>query len=155
MGGKGSGGARHGTGPKPLLDPETREFIRRDCEQRANALRQAQATARLNRRLAKGGLVRSEDGDSDPVHDVPLHERRKVIKFGINDPDKKHLPEEISEEARSAIDFMREHRKKFGTTESPRARLATGRQGIIAAVARDWGVTPRMVRTIWEETKAV
>lgn len=144
------GGNRKGSGRPSLLSAEMAAHIRRDCEQRAEVLKREQAQKRLDRYLARKGLVRQEDGESDPIHQVPLNERPLVLDYGIHNPGKSPLPGEISEEARYAIDFLRKHRELFGAYSIPLPRLASGRQEIIAAVAQDWAVSERMVRTIWE-----
>lgn len=151
----GRGGKRAGAGRKPLLDAEVARCIRRDCEQRANEFRREQAYRRHERRMEKRGVIRSEDGEPDPVHMVLKEDRPQVVKFGVEDPDNTHLPEALSAEARSAIDFMRRNRKWFGAYSEPLPRLANGRQQIICAVASDWGLSPRMVREIWEADEPV
>lgn len=149
------GGKRSGAGRKTDLDPEEIETIRRDCEQRASSLQYQQAIRRHDRKMEKRGFIREEDGEPDPVHLVPLEERPAVIRFGINDPDNYNLPETLSDEARSAIEFMRANKKHFGFYSEPLPRLASGRQEIIDAVARDWGVSARTVRSIWETKRDV
>lgn len=149
------GGKREGAGRKPQLETDVIDAIRRDCEQRANVLKHEQALRRHERKLAKRGLVRNEDGEKDIVDLVPLSERRTVIRFGIREPENMHFPEALSAEARAAIDFIRSNRKFFGAYSEPLPRLAHGRQAILESVARDWDISVRMVREIWETSPAV
>jgi hypothetical protein len=132
-----------------MLTPEIVAAIRNDCEGRSTVLREQQASNRHDKRMEKRGVVRGEDGEPDPMHQVPLRERPTVIKYGIKNP-KDPLPENLSEYARHAIDFLRTNRKWFGVYSEPLPRLAQGRQQIIEAVASYWNVPERTVRSIWE-----
>lgn len=151
----GRGGKRPGAGRKTSLDEETVATIRRDCEQRANVLRQEQAVQRHKTKMIKRGVTRGEDGDTDPVRLVPLEDRAAVDRYGVKDPTNRHLPERLSDEAKSAIEIIRHNQKWFGVYSEPLPRLARGRSRIIADVARDWGVSERTVRTIWESDSDV
>jgi hypothetical protein len=144
------GGKREGAGRKPSLDPEMIQMIRRDCEQRANVLRQKQAEHLHKRTMAKRGVVRGKIMRLESTQ-----ERKAVIRFGIDEPDNNHFPESLSEPARAAIDFMREKRKWFGRYPLRLPGLAKGRDEIIAQVASDWELSERMIRSIWESAPAV
>ena len=146
------GGKRSGAGRKPDLDPEIVEHIRRDCEQRASIIKHGQAAMRLERRLAKRGFARIDEEDEiDILQRVPLHERPTVARFGHVEITNNHFPEELSDEAQTAIEWMRSNAVHFRLYREPLPQLAKGRQEVIDAVARDWNVSPRMVRSIWEK----
>ena len=149
------GGKRSGAGRKAQLDPDEIESIRQDCEQRASRLQYQQAVQRHDRKMEKRGFIRDEDGETDAVHQAPLEERPAIIRFGIDEPDNHNLPEALSEEARYAINFIRTNKKYFGFYSEKLPRLANGRQEIIDAVARDWGISSRTVRSIWESKSEV
>lgn len=144
------GGKRAGAGRKYILSPELEFLIREDFARFAWGQRLHQA-AQVAERAA--GIVWEEDGLPNPVSQVPLKERPAVSKYGSLEPDAK-IPDDLSEEARYAIDAMRANKEKLeGKPRHYRGelpRLYRGRQAIINKIARLRGVSARTVRSILE-----
>jgi hypothetical protein len=134
-------------------------MIRRDCQQRALQIQAEQALARHNRKLAKLGVSWDDTDDQpneirNPVNRVPLKHRPSVVEYGVNHPKKKPPPD-LPEEVLYAIDVIRQNAKAAGFHTAPLPRLYKGRNKVIAAVASDWGISIRTVRSIWEGTRDV
>jgi len=156
------GGKREGAGRPSTITPLLEFQILEDCRRLAWLKRLDQA-GRIAERAA-GVTWQEEDEENpgqtvNPVHLVPKNERRKVSHYGLSEPNAK-IPNDLSEEARYAIGIIRENKRKmegkpqlYSMPTLP--ALYRGREAIIRQVAKERGVSRRIVRSIWEANPAV
>lgn len=144
------GGAGRGQGRKYTVSPELEFLVREDFARLAWKQRLEQA-GQIAARAA--GVVWEEDGEPNPVSQVPLKERAIVAKYGSLEPEAK-IPTGLSDEAWRAIDVMRANKKKLeGKPQlytAPLPGLYRGRRAIIKEIARLRGISERTVRSILE-----
>ena len=152
------GGKRAGAGRKYTVSPELEFLIREDFARLAWVQRLEQAGKKVER---AAGVIWEEDGQPNPVSQVPLRYRAIVSKFGSLDPEAKipsdlKIPDSLDEErVRWAIGVMRANKKKLqGKPQHYQVALSglyRGRHAIIKDIAQSRGVPERTVRSILEE----
>ncbi|UPK23870.1 hypothetical protein [Bradyrhizobium sp. 195] len=143
------GGKREGAGRPSTISPLLEFQILEDCRRLAWQKRLEQAGERANK---AAGVSWQEEGEADPL-DLPQRHRAIVSYYGSLHPDEK-IPGDAPEEVRYAIEIIRDNKRKLEGKprlySMPLPGLYRAREAIIKQVAKDRGVSRRMVRSIWD-----